>query len=164
MIDKNTTKEELMKKSLEPLVELYYVNDACSLKLDLIRRVSGIKDLIYSKKGIKLSFEETLLFLDKAVSFEEVQIWLGDINSKDFSKKSRIEALLARTSDNDIVRLYRNKENYNQNNLQSIDKMIEESAIETAYGMQVDESGNNTLPTITKESRKKLAKTLINRK
>lgn len=162
-IDKTTTKEDIKRKHLETLVRLYSQEESTDLELglELTKRVLGIRMLIVTKKNVIISLEETLEFLNNAASYSEFQIWLGDLQERDISKLDRIKALLARTSDSDIIRLFEVEQNYSKHNLASIDRMIEETEFDPAYGMQVDESGNGKKPTITKESSKALAKSLI---
>lgn len=52
------------------------------------------------------------------------------------------------------------KDNFDKNNIENLDKMIKESAID-AYRMLVSESGTGKNPTITDESRKSTVKTLL---
>lgn len=162
-IDKNTTKEDVKRKHLEALVRLYSQKESADrgLELELMKRVLGIRELIATKKNVIITLEETLEFLNNATSYSEFQIWLGDLQERDLSKLDRIKALLARTSDSDILKIFEVEQNYGKNNLASIDKMIEGSELDSTYGMQVDESGNGKEPTIKKESRKSLAKSLI---
>lgn len=162
-IEKNTTKEDVKRKHLEALVRLYSQKESADrgLELELMKRVLGIRELIATKKNVIISLEETLEFLNNATSYSEFQIWLGDLQERDLSKLDRIKALLARTSDSDILKIFEVEQNYDENNLASIDRMIEETEFDQAYGMQVDESGNGKTPTITKESSKALAKSLI---
>ncbi len=54
------------------------------------------------------------------------------------------------------------KDNFNKSNIENVGKMID-GEMPTPYGMHVNESGNGKHPKITEESRKKLAKLLINR-
>lgn len=54
------------------------------------------------------------------------------------------------------------KDNFNRSNIENIRKMIDDE-MPTPFGVYVNESGNGELPKITEESRKKLAKSLINR-
>ena len=51
--------------------------------------------------------------------------------------------------------------NFNQRNLESIDRFIEEPMPEKVMVMILDESGNGEEPKITEESRKKCVKDLL---
>ena len=51
--------------------------------------------------------------------------------------------------------------NFNEKNLESVDKLIEESMPEQPFRMVVNESGNGEEPKITEESRKKCVKSLL---
>lgn len=144
-------KEELRKSK---------TNHEIDLESELINRICIISELISNKTGTTISFEETLEFLNNAVNYSEFQIWLGDIKERRLSKLDRVKVLLSRTSDNDIVRLFDIEQNYDKNNLRSIDKMLD-SEFPTPYVMQVVESGTGERPTITTESRKALAKSLL---
>lgn len=53
------------------------------------------------------------------------------------------------------------KDNFDKSNIENISKMIDGEEL-TPYGMFVNEFGNEEKPEITEESRKKLAKSLIN--
>lgn len=52
------------------------------------------------------------------------------------------------------------KDNFNKSNIENVEKMIDGEML-IPYGIHVNESGNGEPPKITKESRKKLAKSLI---
>lgn len=64
----------------------------------------------------------------------------------------------------EIINQERCKDNFGKSNLENIGEMIDKHEIATPYRMIVNESGNGGMPKITKESRKKVAKSLINRR
>ena len=51
--------------------------------------------------------------------------------------------------------------NFNEKNLESVDKFIEEPMPEQSFRMLVNESGNSKEVKITEESRKKCAESLL---
>lgn len=135
-------------------------NHKIDLESELIKRICEISELITTKTGRVISFDETLEFLNRAASYGEVQIQLEDAEEKNLSKLDRVKVLLSRTSDKDIVRLFKIEQNYDRNNLKSIDKMLE-GEFQTPYVMQVTGSGTGKKTRITPESRKILAKSLL---
>lgn len=75
--------------------------------------------------------------------------------------EKRFKDFLSTVTDEELLSLYDVLENYDEKNLTSVDSFIEKSNITRTFGMQLNEQGNGILPTITEESRKKVAKNLI---
>lgn len=106
-----------------------------------------------TKKNVPISSKETLEFLNKASSYSKFQIWLGDLQERDYQRLIELKHFYLEHQIESLM-IFDSQQNYDKNNLANIDKMIEKTKLESVYGMQVDEIGNRRTPTITKESRK----------
>lgn len=114
-------------------------------------RLIEIQNLISREKKISLSFEGLRSFLLRAMNYNAFQL--------EEDVETRFRAFLSTITDEEVLVLYDVEENYGENNIRSIASSIN-TRIE-AYGMQVIESGDGTLPTITEASRKKAVKSLL---
>ncbi len=116
-------------------------------------RLAEIGNLISREKKISLSFEGLKTFLLKAMNYNGFQL--------EEDEETRFKEFLSVVTDEEILALYDTLENYDAKNLASVSSFIEKSDITRTFGMQLNEQGNGILPTITEESRKKVAKSLI---
>lgn len=122
--------------------------EAFNLEDATLNRILMLQQQIATKKQKNLSLEELLDFLNRAANYNGFQLWLKDLNEqgRELSKSQKITLLLSRTSDNDLLRLYDVENNYDESNLQSIDRMIGEF---------------DTTKSLSQESRKKTVKSLL---
>lgn len=116
-------------------------------------RLMEIGALISREKKISLSFEGIRIFLLRAMNYNQFQL--------EEDEETRFKEFLSVVTDEEILTLYDVLENYDEKNLASVDSFIEKSDITRTFGMQLNEHGNGIIPTITEESRKKVAKSLI---
>lgn len=138
---------------LNILTELFANKEEKLLSEEEVIRLAEIGNLISREKKISLSFESLKNFLVRAMSYNQFQL--------EEDEETRFKEFLSVVTDEEILALYDTLENYDAKNLASIDNLIEKSDITRTFGMQLNEQGNGILPTITKESRKKVAKSLI---
>lgn len=122
--------------------------EAFNLEDATLNRILMFQQQIATKKQKNLSLEELLDFLNRAANYNGFQLWLKDLNEqgRELSKSQKITLLLSRTSDNDLLRLYDVENNYDERNLQSIDRMIGKF---------------DTTKASSQESRKKTVKSLL---
>lgn len=150
----NDRKKE--KKTLTMLLKnLFETENNGILSEEEIIRLNEIQILLSNEKKISLSLNGVIHFLLRAMSYNKVQL--------DSDEETRFKEFLSTITDEDILALYDVEENYDEKNLRSIDSLINTSNIDNAFGMQIKESGDGSKPVITEASRKKLAKSLLNR-
>ncbi len=146
--------EKRKKVSLANILTEMIVNkEEKLLSEEEMMRLTEIQILISQEKKISLSLEGLKVFLLKAMNFNHFQL-------EDNAEK-RFKDFLSTVTDEELLSLYDVLENYDEKNLTSVDSFIEKSNITRTFGMQLNEQGNGILPTITEESRKKVAKNLI---
>lgn len=131
------------------------VKKGSTLSEEEIIRLMEIQTLISNEKKISLSFEGLRSFLLRAMNYNGFQL--------EEENEARLKSFLSVTTDEEILALYDVEENYGEKNLANLDNFTNASNIDNTFDMQVNESGNGVLPAITKTSRKKLAKSLLNR-
>lgn len=141
------------KSFLNVLEELH--SKEIMLSEEEIIRLMEIQTLISNERKISLSFEGLRSFLLRAMNYNGFQL--------EKENDVRLKSFLSVTTDEEILALYDVEENYDEKNLASLDNFINASNIGNAFDMQVNESGNGFLPAITKTSRKKLVKSLLNK-
>lgn len=139
----------------DALKRLYKVREDSTLSEEEIIRLMEIQTLISNEKKISLSFEGLRSFLLRAMNYNGFQL--------EEENEARLKSFLSVTTDEEILALYDVEENYGEKNLANLDNFINASNIDNTFDMQVNESGNGVLPAITKTSRKKLAKSLLNK-
>lgn len=135
------------------LTELFVNKEEKLLSEEEVIRLAEIGNLISREKKISLSFESLKNFLVRAMSYNQFQL--------EEDEETRFKEFLSVVTDEEILALYDTLENYDAKNLASVSSFIEKSDITRTFGMQLNEQGNGILPTITEESRKKVAKSLI---
>lgn len=145
----NDRKKE--KKTLSMLLRNMYQDDILSEEETL--RLMEIGALISREKKISLSFEGIKAFLSKAMNYNKFQL--------EEDEETRFREFLSTVTDEEILTLYDVEENYDKENLRSIDSLINTSNIDNAFGMQIKESGDGSKPVITEDSRKKTVKSLL---
>lgn len=79
----------------------------------------------------------------------------------DSDEETRFREFLSTVTNEEILALYDVEENYDEENLRSIDSLINTSNIDNAFGMQIKENGDGSKPVITEASRKKTVKSLL---
>lgn len=118
-----------------------------------IIRLMEIQTLISNEKKISLSFEGLRSFLLRAMNYNKFQL--------EEDEETRFREFLSTVTEEEILTLYDVEENYDKENLRSIDSLINTSNIDNAFGMQIKESGDGSKPVITEDSRKKTVKSLL---
>lgn len=138
---------------LNILMEMSCNKEEKLLSEEEVMRLMEIGNLISREKKISLSFESLKNFLVRAMNYNKFQL--------EEDEETRFKEFLSVATDEEILALYDTLENYDEKNLASVDNLIAKSDITRTFGMQLNEQGNGVLPTITEESRKKVAKSLI---
>lgn len=137
----------------DALRELHNVRNGTAFSEEEQIRFMEIQTLISNKKKISLSFEGLMRFLLRAMNYNAFQL--------EEDAETRLKAFLGTVTDEEVLALYDVEESFGERNLRSIDNFINTSEVGQAYGMQVNESGDGTLPNITEASREKAVKALL---
>lgn len=137
----------------DALKRLCKVREDSTLSEEEIIRLMEIQTLISNEKKISLSFEGLKNFLLRAMNYNGFQM--------EEANEVRLKSFLSVTTDEEILALYDVEDNYDEENLRSIDNIINVSNIDNTFGMQVNESGVGSKPVISETSRKKVVKSLL---
>ena len=158
-ITMNTKMEEVKQKTKETLSYLAdnEENKKIELEEDLTSQLLEIKGIIEQERDINLTIDEFLFFLKNAMNYGTFQLESEKIPSF----QERLKIFLKEKSPTDLLNLFDTCTNFNQKNIEDIDKQIENSSFMMFYRMITRENGNGMKPNITEESRKIAVRALI---
>ena len=93
---------------------------------DIINRISKLRALIYEYKQILLSYDEMISFLEYAMNYDEMQLWLMTERLKGVTPtlSEKIRKFFELETDEDILILFDIENNYDQENIDDILKRI----------------------------------------
>jgi len=108
-------------QAIEEFKKIYGIQDT-----DVVLRLLGIKSKLASEKNANMSDQELFNFLDNAMNYDEMQIWLMqmDIRGIEVSLNDSLKKFFELVTDEDILGLYDIEQNYNENNIESVKKLI----------------------------------------
>ena len=132
-------------------------NHKIELEENLASQLLEIKGIIEQEKGINLTIDEFLFFLKNAMNYGTFQLEIEKIPSF----QERVRCFLKDKSTTDLLNLFDIYTNFNQKNIEDIDKQIENSSFMMFYRMMARENGNGMKPNITEESLKIAVRALI---
>ena len=132
------------------------------LDKDVLTRLFELQNYISSERNVNISTDKLLDFLKNAMNYGEFQLWLEENRSNGItlSFNDKLKKFLSEKTNEDILQLFDIEQNYNERNIESIQKSLDE-ALPTPYGMFINESGNGIKPEITEASRKECVKALL---
>lgn len=113
-----------MKNNLQVIEEfkkLYGIQDT-----NTVLRLFNIKSKLASEKNVTMSDDELLRFLDNAMNYDEMQIWLieKDIKGIEVTLDDTLKKFFELKTDEEILTLYDIEQNYNEKNIENVKKLI----------------------------------------
>ena len=105
--------------------------DELKVKYDLqddniILRLISLRESIKTKKQKSMSYDELILFLQSAMNYDDMQIWLmeKEFQGIQLTLNDKLRKFFELKTEDDILRLYDIEQNYDQNNIDSISKTL----------------------------------------
>lgn len=107
--------------SLEKIKSLYDVEDE-----SVVLRLKNIQDILGQKIKRYVSLDELIEFLVNIMNFDEMQIWLmrKQREGMKISLDEKLKKFFEISSDEDIIGLYDIEQNFDQNNIDGIRKLM----------------------------------------
>lgn len=92
----------------------------------IIYRLLELRDLIMDNKKKDISILDLIKFLNSAMNYDEMQIWLlrKQMKGKVLTLEDKLSKFFELKSNREILNLYIAEENYNQNNIDDIRKSL----------------------------------------
>ena len=89
-------------------------------------RLSGLKQEFYTKKQVSMEYDELINFLRNAMNYGEMQIWImkQQVNGIEPTLNDMLKKFFELKTNEDIIKLYDIEQNYNENNLNNVKKLI----------------------------------------
>ncbi len=109
-------------ETLEEIKLVYDIQDD-----ETILRLREIKLDIKDKKQKNMGNDELISFLKSIMNYDNMQIWLMEkqIEGIELTLNDKLKKFFELKSNEDILRLYDVEQNYNQNNINGIRKILE---------------------------------------
>ena len=106
---------------LEEYKKKYDIQDT-----DIVLRIWNIKSKLVNEKNVNMSNEELFSFLDNAMNYGEMQIWLirKGLEGIKLTLNDKFRKFFELKNDEDILRIYEIEQNYNENNINKVGKLI----------------------------------------
>ena len=105
--------------------------DELKVKYDLqddniILRLISLRESIKTKKQKSMSYDELILFLQSAMNYDDMQIWLmeKEFQGIQLTLNDKLRKFFELKTEDDILRLYDIEQNYDQINIDSISKTL----------------------------------------
>ena len=98
-----------------------------NLQDDIICKLCSLKNLIEEKRQKSMNYNELITFLKSAMNYDEMQIWFikQQILNKKITLNEELKKFFELKTNDDILILYDVEQNYNQNNLDEIKRVLE---------------------------------------
>ena len=108
-------------KELEEFRKLYNIQDT-----NVILRLLDIKSILARERNIDMGFEDLLSFLDNAMNYDEMQIWLTRQNLAgiELSLNDKLKKFFELRTNEEILFLYDIGQNYNEKNFENVMQLI----------------------------------------
>ena len=119
--------------SLEQITEKHDNSTIDELKVkynlqddNVVLRLISLMESIKTKKQKSMSYDELILFLQSAVNYDDMQIWLmkKEFQGIQLTLNDELKKFFELKTEDDILRLYDVEQNYDQNNIDSISKNL----------------------------------------
>lgn len=93
---------------------------------NVISRLISLRNTIKTKRHKSMSYDELILFLQFAMNFDDMQIWLikKQLQGVQLTLNDELKKFFELKTDDDILRSYDIGQNYDQNNIDSIKKTL----------------------------------------
>ena len=105
--------------------------DELKVKYDLqddniILRLISLRESIKTKRQKSMTTDELILFLQSAMNYDDMQIWLMEMQFQgaQLTLNDKLKKFFELKTEDDILRLYDIEQNYDQNNIDSIKKTL----------------------------------------
>ena len=116
------------QKSLNKIISLIIEDIKSTYDIDNnnILRLLELHLLIKHNYQKDMSISDLINFLNSVMNYDEMQIWFirCQLKNKNISLNEKLTKFFTLKSNDDILRLYNMEQNYNQNNLDNVKKMI----------------------------------------
>ena len=93
---------------------------------NVVLRLISLMESIKTKKQKSMSYDELILFLQSAMNYDDMQIWLmkKEFQGIQLTLNDELKKFFELKTEDDILRLYDVEQNYDQNNIDSISKTL----------------------------------------
>lgn len=93
---------------------------------NVVLRLISLRESIKTKKQKSMSYDELILFLQSAMNYDDMQIWLmeKEFQGIKLTLNDELKKFFELKTEDDILRLYDIEQNYDQNNIDSISKTL----------------------------------------
>lgn len=100
-----------------------------NLQDDIICKLCSLKNLIEEKRQKSMNYNELITFLKSAMNYDEMQIQFikQQILNKKITLNEELKKFFELKTNDDILILYDVEQNYNQNNLDGIKRVLEKN-------------------------------------
>ena len=106
---------------IDDIKSTYNINDD-----KIVYRLLELRDLIIDNKKKDISILDLIKFLNSAINYDEMQIWLlrKQMKGEVLTLEDKLSKFFELKSNYEILNLYIAEENYNQNNIDDIRKSL----------------------------------------
>lgn len=107
-------------RTIEKIKSSYDIQDENTIRL------INLKLCFEQKKHKFMSIDELITFLNSAMNYDDMQIWLmkQEIKGVQLSLNEKLKKFFELKTDDDILRQYDIEQNYDQNNITEIEKVL----------------------------------------
>ncbi len=107
--------------TLEKIKSLYNIQDD-----ETAQRIINLKSIIKQTKQQSMTIDELIIFLNDAMNYDEMQIWLmrQKIKGVELSLNEKLKKFFDLNSDEEILKIYDIQQNYDENNITGIRKVL----------------------------------------
>ena len=107
--------------TLEKIKSFYNIQDD-----ETAQRIINLKSIIKQTKQQSMTIDEVILFLNNAMSYDEMQIWLmrQKIKGVELSLDEKLKKFFELNEDEEILKIYDIQQNYDENNITGIRKVL----------------------------------------
>lgn len=94
---------------------------------DIVLRITVLKSIIKTERQKSVNYNELLAFLKSAMNYDEMQIWLmkKQMEGAQLTFNDELKKFFELYSNDDILKLYDIEQNYDENNINGIKKVLE---------------------------------------
>lgn len=107
--------------TLEKIKSLYNIQDD-----ETAQRIINLKSIIKQTKQQSMTIDELIIFLNDAMNYDEMQIWSmrQKIKGVELSLNEKLKKFFDLNSDEEILKIYDIQQNYDENNITGIRKVL----------------------------------------
>lgn len=111
--------------TMEKIKIVYNIEDN-----NIALRLCNLKTIIYQEKQKDMNIEELITFLESAMNYDDMQIWLieKEMAREQISLQEKLNKFFEIKSTEDILRIYDVEQNYDQSNLNGISKQLKKTS------------------------------------